>query len=101
MGDSGPVPTTTHPTSAALRSYVSREARVWGGRVQSRRKAIKLSLEDVAELAHTSKQTISRIEHGDLVPRDYMRLAIAFALQCEPAELFPLPTRQAVLRDVA
>lgn len=85
----------------ALRKYVSREARINGIRVKSRRKALKLTLDQVAELAFTTPQTVFKIEEGQIVARDHVRLAMAFALGCEVEELFPHPTRAAVIREVA
>lgn len=84
-----------------LRRYVKREARIWGTRVKARRKSLGLTLEQVADLAFTTPQTIFKIEAGEIVARDHQRIALAFALACEPDELFALPTRAAVLREVA
>lgn len=84
-----------------LKRYVNREARVHGIRVHARRKSLKLTLEQVAGLAWTTPQTIHKIERGEIVARDHVRLALAFALACEVDDLFPSPKRAAVLREVA
>lgn len=84
-----------------LRRFVAREARVWGARVQSRRKQLGLTLEQVAAKAWTTPQTIHKIETGEIVARDHVRYAVAFALCCEPDDLFTMPTRAAVMREVA
>lgn len=97
----GPVPTAPTLSQAAFRRYMNREARVWGARVHARRTHLGWSLDKAAKLAFSSPQTLSKVERGEIVARDHLRLAIAFALMCEPAELFPLPSRQAVLKDVA
>lgn len=78
-----------------------REARVWGTAVKARRKHLGMTLEDVAGAAGTTPQTVHKVETGEIVARDHLRLGIAFALACEPAELFPVPTRAAIMRDVA
>lgn len=88
-------------TGDSLRRFMAREARLWGSRVKARRKLLDLTLEQVAGLAFTTPQTIFKIEEGEIVARDHVRLAVAFALGCEPDELFPVPTRAAVMREVA
>lgn len=93
--------TIARPSQAELKRFVAREARVWGAAVKSRRMAIGLTLEQLAELCDTAPQTIFKVERGQIVARDHLRLAIAFALACEPGELFPTPTRAAIVRDVA
>lgn len=96
------MPKTPPPLSAdALNKYVQREARIHGIRCKTRRKALKLTLEQTADLAFTTPQTIFKIEEGQIVARDHVRLALAFALGCEVKDLFPLPSRADVMRDVA
>lgn len=101
--DDGLVPKTKTAVldADALRRYMAREARLWGSRVKARRKQLGFTLDQVAALAFTTAQTIYKIEEGEIVARDHVRIAVAFALGCEPSELFPVPTRAAVLRDVA
>jgi DNA-binding XRE family transcriptional regulator len=105
-GDSGirdidGVPAVPTLTADSFRRFMLREARVWGGRVKERRKSLGLTLEQLAELAFTTPQTIHKVEQGQIVPRDHLRLSIAFALAREPEELFPLPSRAAVLREAS
>lgn len=96
------MPQKTQPLDAeTLRRYINREARINGIRVKSRRKALDLTLEQTADLAFTTPQTVFKIEEGQIVARDHVRLALAFALGCEVDELFPNPTRAAVIREVA
>lgn len=85
----------------SLNKYVKREARINGIRVKARRKALGLTLDQVAGTAWTTPQTIFKIEEGQIVARDHVRLALAFALACEVDDLFPSPKRAAVLREVA
>lgn len=96
------VMTALSPVVAAddLRRYVAREARVMGARVKSRRQSLKLTLEQVALLADSTAQTVYKVEQGEIVARDHLRLGIAFALRCEPHELFALPSRAAVLKEI-
>lgn len=88
-------------STAALRKFMLREARVWGANCRARRKALGLTLQQVAESAFTNSQTVFKVERGQIIPRDHLRLALAFALACEPDELFPMPKRAAVLKEVA
>ena len=53
-----------------------------GQRIKRRRNELGLTLEQLAGLCSTTAQTLSTIEQGDLVPRDYLRASIAYAL-CE------------------
>lgn len=42
-----------------------------------------------------TQQTISKIEHNDICPRDRVKEIIAAALGTSVGELFPWPTRKA------
>lgn len=95
------MPKTPTLDADILRRFVSREARIWGTRVKARRKALGLTLEQVAEKAWTTPQTVHKVETGEIVARDHVRLAIAFALAVEHDELFSLPKRDAIMREVA
>jgi transcriptional regulator with XRE-family HTH domain len=61
----------------------------------------------VARMADTTPQTIDKIRSGEIIPKEYLRYAIAIALGCEVEALFPAPTREelfaraAALGDVA
>lgn len=91
----------TAPDLATLRRYMNREARVWGAAVRARRKLIGLTLEQLGAKVNVAPQTIHKIEKGEILPTDAVRLALGFALACEPSELFPIPTRAAIARDAA
>jgi transcriptional regulator with XRE-family HTH domain len=77
----------------AVRAYLRVESATWGHNVHARRKAAGLTLEQVATLADTTPQTVHKVERGQITPRDDLRLALALALFCEVADLFPTPTR--------
>lgn len=98
----GPVMGTTADLSAAaLRKFMLREARVWGANCRARRKSLNLTLQDVADRAFTNPQTVFKVERGEIIPRDHLRIALAFALFCETDDLFPMPKRAAILKEVA
>jgi hypothetical protein len=50
----------------------------------------------VAVLAGTTAQTVSKVRSGELIPRDHLRVMLALALGTTPETLFQLPS----LRDV-
>jgi hypothetical protein len=54
------------------------------------------TLESLAGAVDTRLQTISRVEAGSLVPRDYLRAAIAYALATEVDNLWTPPTRKVI-----
>lgn len=66
----------------------------WGSRLDAVIRSRQLRSADLAALADTTPQTIDKIRSGDIVPRDYLRFAIAMALGCEVDDIFPMPTRQ-------
>lgn len=74
-----------------------------GARVAARRTDLSLTVRQVATVIDVPVQTIYRVESGDLVARDYLRLALGHALVCDSAELFAMPTRAEVAEymDVA
>ncbi len=78
---------------------------VWAQRcgavVKARRKNLNLTLQQVADLAATTPQTVARAEAGTLVPRDHLRVALAFALFCEVTDLWPWPARSEVHQHAA
>ena len=67
-----------------------------GTRLRTRRKHSNMTVRSLADAVGTTGQTIYAIEQGNLVPRDYLRLAIAHVMGCDVSELFPLPTREQV-----
>lgn len=74
-----------------------------GAIVTERREALGLSVRQVAAVIDVPVQTLYRVEKGELIPRDYLRLAIAHVLAVEVVDLFPMPSRQQVAEymDVA
>lgn len=83
-----------------LRTFSRDQAGDHGQRVRARRQALKLTLEQLADLVGTPAQTVSKVERGELLARPYLQHAIALALHAEPSDLFPQPTRQELLRRV-
>ena len=83
-----------------LRAYMQRETRFWGRSVRQRREDLAMTLAQVAALAGTSIQTISKIEAGEIAARDHLRIALAFALSTEVDRLFPMPTREVIRREI-
>lgn len=80
----------------AFSSAGSDRAREAGEKVAKRRAEVKLSQQRLAVAAGTTLQTIFRIERGELVPREYLRQAIAYALMVEVDALWPNATRQEI-----
>lgn len=68
-------------------------AKECGARMKKRRLELKLSQETLARACDTRLQTISRVEGGALVPRDYLRAAIAYSLGLEVNDIWTPPTR--------
>lgn len=77
-----------------LREIIDAEALSWGALVKARRQMLRLSQPQLANLVGCRVQTISKVERGQIVARDYLKAAIAIALACEVADLFPWPTRR-------
>lgn len=78
-----------------LRDHFSdAESKRWGVLVQARRRQLGLSQVQVASVVGCPVQTISKVERGQIVPRDYLKAAISMALAEEVGALFPWPTRR-------
>lgn len=72
-----------------------------GSRIrEQRQRALGMSLEGAATRAGTTLQTLARVERGEIVPRDYLRAAIAVSLHCEVHDLWR-PLSQLELRERA
>ena len=67
-----------------------------GARVKRYRMRMDVSPTWLAAVVGVSLQTISEVEAGRLVPRDYLRSAIAFALGQDTETIWPPLTRQRV-----
>lgn len=71
-----------------------------GARIRKLRSQFGWTQAVLAELTDTTVPTINRIEHGMIIPRDYLKASIAYALCAEVSELWEMPTR-ARLGEVA
>lgn len=84
-----------------LREHVNGLSVGWGDLVRERRRELRLTQAQLAALVGDdgiTVQAISRIERGELRPRDYVKVALALALACEVSDLFPMPPRRSVAR---
>ncbi len=84
-----------------VRRMVSKWAVDCGGRVSARRQLLGLDRPTLAGLVGTTEATIHRIESGSVNPRDYLKFAIASALQVEIGDLWPYPTRERVYAEAS
>jgi DNA-binding XRE family transcriptional regulator len=75
-----------------LRSFADTWAKECGRRINQRRDLFGLHRRQLADLCGVTESTIIRIEDGDQTPREWLRLAIAGALRCEVADLWPYPS---------
>lgn len=79
----------------SLRSYFTGEwAQECGARVRARRKAFGWNQQQLATRVGVRTTAISKIENGDIVPRDYRRFALADVLKCNVQDLYPWPSRK-------
>jgi DNA-binding XRE family transcriptional regulator len=72
-----------------------------GARVQETRCVRGLSRQELASTVGTTEATIHRVESGSINPRDFLKFAIAAALQVSAAELWPLPAQPAEMAGAA
>lgn len=84
-----------------LRRYYEALAVEHGHRVRGRRKALRLTLEQVAGLVGVPMQTLSKVERGEIVARPYLQGALCLHLHMEQADLFPQPSLGDLLKAVA
>lgn len=82
-----------------LRGRISDWNVACGERVRARRLAIGIHGHQLAGLVGCTVQTISKVERGEIVPRDYLKAALSVALCVEVEELWPWPTRASLTRD--
>lgn len=88
---------TTPIDREALKGYMGpggEWAKACGERLRQRRELLGFSLADLARYSDSTLQTISRIERGELVPRDHLKGAIALALLEDLNNLWPWPSRE-------
>lgn len=85
-----------------LRVYLREQACTrWPDRLQFAMKTTKCSAAQLAARSGTTPQTIDKVLKGQIVPREYLRVAIACALGAEVADLFPLPSWTDIAKAVA
>lgn len=77
----------------AVRSALREHARRNGKRIQTRRKMLGLTQEQVAEMAGLTQKAVSHYELGVREPRDHHRVMLAAALGCAVEDLFASPDR--------
>ncbi|MFP5319589.1 MAG: helix-turn-helix domain-containing protein [Acidimicrobiia bacterium] len=63
----------------------------WGRRLKARRSELGLTQERLAEICSIEQSTISRIERGQVCPRDNVKWRLAGALGQTVEQLFPYP----------
>ena len=63
----------------------------WGLAIAERRKSLGLTQAELAELADVKQQTVSRIEHGTMIPSDRLKVVLAHKLGTTPGALFQWP----------
>jgi len=71
-----------------------------GQRVRKLRKDRGLTIEQLASLTDSTAATISRVELGAILPSDRLRVAIAFALVVEVADLW-VPLSRPLVKSLA
>lgn len=62
---------------------------IWGQRVKHWRTGMRWSQRQLAEKVGTTQQTIWKIEHGLIAPRDAMKIRLAEVLGLRVRQLFP------------
>lgn len=63
----------------------------WGARVAARRADLGLTQTQFAEVVGTTQQTISKIEKGEMIPHDKLKVTIAQRTGTKVDELFAWP----------
>lgn len=87
----------------ALRAHFapgSEWAKLAGERIRKGRKSLYGTLEAFSDIVGCDPSVISRIETGQVVPRQALMASIAFALNREIEDLWPMPTLR-VIGEVA
>lgn len=86
-------------TAVTPTERLSRElGEFWGRRVAAERDKRDWSQAFLATAVRATQQTISAIEAGDLIPRDHLKVRLAFAFGMQPSDLFVWPEAK-VLRQ--
>jgi transcriptional regulator with XRE-family HTH domain len=87
-----------------LDAVMSDWARQCGKRLRARRQELNWSQEQLANLTGVRGASLCRFELGVNVPKDSVRVALAYALMCEVSDLYPPLDRALVhahVRDAA
>lgn len=63
----------------------------WGQKVGARRRYLGFSQQQLADLCGISQQAVSKIEAGEMIPLDRLKVTIAAKLGTTPADIFPWP----------
>lgn len=63
----------------------------WGPLVAKRREQLGLTQQELAELCSVTQQTVSKIERGQIVPRDNLKRTLSLKLATPIDQLFPWP----------
>jgi putative transcriptional regulator len=76
---------------------------LWAHFVNYARRYRGLTQDALAQAAHVSQQTVSKIEAGRICPHDRLKSRLAEALDADTADLFPWPSQlvQSPAGDVA
>lgn len=73
----------------------------WGDRVRARRLEMGLTQTQFADVCDVEQQTISKIELGQMIPHDKLKLKIAQRTGSDVAALFAWPDAQVRLGGAA
>lgn len=94
------MPTTTRSAEPVdldkLRDVFIQHRVECGARVKARRQELGVRQGPIAKRVGVPVQTISKIERGDVMPRDYLKAAIAVVLGCAIDDLWPYPDRHVI-----
>lgn len=83
----------------ALRAHIgpgSEWAESNGKRIAERREELGHTKNELAVKLGVTVPTLHRVERGELIPRDYLRLALSHVLGLPLGELFPMPAADVV-----
>lgn len=84
-----------------LRSVMRKRAQESGARIAELRKAKGMGPTMFAGIVGVPLQTLHKIEHGQIVPRDHLKATIALALGVELADLYRWPSTAELVKAVA
>lgn len=84
-----------------LRTYMRARAIQAGAEIAAKRAAKNIGPTVFAALLGVPLQTLHKIEHGQIVPRDHLKAAIALALDVDLDELYGWPSNAEIKRAVA